>query len=139
MDWSFVHKTSSPYYPKENSYAEQAVVKEVHSKCKDDCLLGLLVHRFTPFLYSGNAKSPAEIFLGQKIATNILHILFGTAALMHSLRNNNNDHDHERRFDPQARDSCYTRLNPMENVWEKGFIVRKVIGVPDSCGGGRWS
>ena len=42
------------------------------------------------------------------------------------------DHDHELRFDPQEGDFCYARLNPMENVWEKGFIVRKVIGVPDS-------
>ena len=44
----------------------------------------------------------------------------------------NNGHDHEHRFEPQVGDSCYARLNPMENVWEKGFIVRKVIGVPDS-------
>ena len=46
LDWSFVHKTSSPYYLKGDSYAQQAVsvVKEVHSKCKDDFLLGLLVH-----------------------------------------------------------------------------------------------
>ena len=35
-------------------------------------------------------------------------------------------------FDPQDGDFCYARLNPMENTWEKGFIVRKVIGVPDS-------
>ena len=42
----------------------------------------------------------------------------------------NDDHDHERRFEPQG-DFCYA-LNPMENVWEKGFIVGKMIGVPDS-------
>ena len=47
---------------------------------------------------------------------------------MQHLRND----DHECRFESQAGDSCYARLNPMENVWEKGFIVRKVIGVPDS-------
>ena len=31
LEWSFVHKTSSPYYPKGNSYAERAVgvVKEI--------------------------------------------------------------------------------------------------------------
>ena len=68
------------------------------------------------------------MFLGRKIATNIPYIPFGTAALMQYPRNN----DHEHRFEPQAGDSCYARLNPMENVWEKGFIVRKVIGVPDS-------
>ena len=66
LDWSFIHKTSSPYYPKGNLYAECAVsvVKEVYSKCKDDFLLGLLVHHSTSLLYSGNAKSPAELFLG---------------------------------------------------------------------------
>ena len=104
------------------------VVKEIYSKCKDNFLLGLLVHWSIPLLYSNNAKSPAEMFLGQKIATNIPYIPFGTAALMQCLRNN----DHECRFEPQAGDSCYARLNPMENVWEKGFMVRKVIGVSDS-------
>ena len=44
----------------------------------------------------------------------------------------NNSDDHERRFEPQVGDSCYARLNPVENIWEKGFIVIKVIGVPDS-------
>ena len=72
---------SSPYYPKGNSCAERAVgvVKEIYSNCKDD--LGLLVHWSTPLLYN-NAKSPAELFLGCKIATNIPYIPFGTAALM---------------------------------------------------------
>ena len=72
LEWSFVHKTSSPYYLKGDSDAERAVgvVKEIYSKCKDDFLLGLLVHWSTPLLYP-NAKSPAELFLGHKIATNI--------------------------------------------------------------------
>ena len=66
LEWSLVHKTSFPYYPKGNLYTERAVgvVKEVCSKCKDDFLLGLLVHRSTPLLYSNNVKSPAELFLG---------------------------------------------------------------------------
>ena len=125
MDWSFVHKTSSPYYPKGNSYAEQAVgvVKEVYSKCKDDFLLGLLVHCSTPLLYSSTAKLPAEMFLGPKVATNIPYIRFGTAALMQHLKNND-DHDHVRNFDPQNGDFCWARLNPTENIWNKGFIVR---------------
>ena len=78
-----LYKTLSPYYLKGNSYAERAVsvVKEVHSKCEDNFLLGLLVHRSTPLLYP-NARSPAELFLGHKIATNIPYILFGIAALM---------------------------------------------------------
>ena len=77
LEWSFVHKTLSPYYPKGNSYAERAVgvVKEICSKCKDNFLLGLLFHQSTPLLYP-NAKSPAELFLGCKIATNIPYIPF---------------------------------------------------------------
>ena len=71
------------------------------------------------------------MFLGQKIATNIPYIPFGTDALMQCLRNSA-DHDYECRFEPQVGDSCYARLNPMENMWEKGFIVRRVVGVPDS-------
>ena len=134
LEWSFVHKTSSPYYPKGNSYAERAVgvVKEIYSKCKDKFLLGLLVHRSTPLLYP-NAKSPAELFLGCKIATNIPYIPFGTAALMQCSRNVD-DHDHGKacRFEPDDGDFCYVRVNPNENVWEKGLIIRKVIGVPDS-------
>ena len=134
LKWSFVHKTSSPYYPKGNSYAERAVgvVKEIYSKCKDNFLLGLLVHRSTPLLYP-KAKSPAELFLGCKIATNIPYIPFRTAALMHRLRNvNDHDHDNVCRFKPNDSDSCYVRINPNENTWEKGLVIRKVIGVPDS-------
>ena len=132
LEWPFIHKTSSPYYPKGNTYAEWAVdvVKEIYSKYKDDFLLGLLVHQSTPLLYSNNVKSPAEMFLGLKIATNIPYIPFGTAALMQHARND--DRDHECRFEPSEGDVCYARLNPMENVWEKGFIVRKVIWVLDS-------
>ena len=131
-EWSFVHKTSPPYYPKGNSYVERAVgvVREIYSKCKDNFLLGLLVHQSTPLLYP-NAKSPAELFLGHKIATNIPYIPFGTAALMHSSRNLN-DHDNVCRFEPNDSDSCYVRINPNENTWEKSLVIRKVIGVPDS-------
>ena len=105
------------------------VVKEIYSKCKDDFLLGLLVHRSTPLLYP-NAKSPAELFLGCKIATNIPYIPFGTAALMQRSRNVN-DHDNVCRFEPNDGDSSYVRINPNKNVWEKGLVIRKVVGVPD--------
>ena len=57
------------------------VVKEVYTKCGDDFLLGLLEHRATPLLSSN--KSPAGLFLGHKIATNIPCVPFGMAALVH--------------------------------------------------------
>ena len=50
---------------------------------------------------------------------------------MQCLRNID-DHDHVHNFDQQEGDSCWARLDPTENVWSKGFVVRKVIGVPDS-------
>ena len=103
----------------------------MYIKCKDDFLLGLLVCHATPLLYSGDAKSQAELFLGQKLATNIPYIPFGTTALMQHPGRHDQDHG-ECRFDPQDGNFCYARLNPMENTWEKGFIVRKITGVPDS-------
>ena len=123
IEWFFVHKMSSPYYPKGNSYAERAVgvVKEIYSKCKDEFLLGLLVYQSTPLLYP-NDKSPAELFLGRKIATNIPYVPFETAALMQWSRNVD-DHDHDKvcRFEPDDGDFCYVRVNPNENVWEKAY------------------
>ena len=41
--------------------------------------------------------------------------------MSHSIKSNNLFHG----------DSCYVRINPSENVWEKGLVVRKVIGEPD--------
>ena len=124
LEWSFVHKTSLPYYPKGNLYTERAVdvVEEIYSKCKDEFLLELLVYR-----------SPVELFLGCKIATNIPCVPFGTAALMQCLRNvDNYGHDKVCRFEPDDGDFCYVRVNPNENIWEKDLMIRKVIGLPDS-------
>ena len=48
MEWSFVHKTSSPHYPKGNVHAEQAVgvIKEVYTQVQK-----LLPIRITCALY----------------------------------------------------------------------------------------
>ena len=73
MEWSFVHKTSSPQYPKGNAHAEQAVgiVKEIYTKCGDDFLLGLLLHRTTPLLYMKSKLSLAELFFSSRLASNL--------------------------------------------------------------------
>ena len=115
------------YFSNEEPITIQVTASVLHV---NDFLLVLLVHHATPLLYSDNTKSPAELFLGCKLATNIPYIPFGTTAIMQ--HPDHNDHDHEQRFEPQDGDFCYARLNPMENKWEKGFIVRKVIVVPDS-------
>ena len=64
IEWSFVHKMLSPHYPQGNAHAEQTVgiVKEVYTKCKDNFLLGLLVHHTTPLLYMRSKLSLAELF-----------------------------------------------------------------------------
>ena len=80
-----------------------------------------------PLLYSTHAKSPVELFLGHKLTTNIPYIPFGTTALMQ-----HKEPEHQHHFDPNNRDVCYARLDPSVNQWSKGFLVRKVIGVPDS-------
>ena len=73
MKWSFVHKMSSSRYPKGNAYAEQAVgiAKEVYTKCKDDFLLGLLVHCNTPLLHMKSKLHPAELFFGHRLSSNL--------------------------------------------------------------------
>ena len=73
MEWSFVHKMSSPQYPKGNAHAARAVgiIKEVYTKCGDDFLLGLLVHRTMPLLYMKSKLSPAELFFGHRLASNL--------------------------------------------------------------------
>ena len=73
MEWSFMHKTSSPCYPKGNAHAEWAVgiIKEIYTKCGDNFLLGLLVHRTTPLLYLKSKLSPAELFFGHRLASNL--------------------------------------------------------------------
>ena len=103
------------------------IVKDIYSKCQHEFLLGLLVHRATPLLYSTQAKSSAELFLGHKLSTNIPCIQFGMAALMQ-----HKEPEHKCLFEPKDGDICYARLDPSVNQWSKGFIVRQVVGVPDS-------
>ena len=121
------YMTSSPYFPKGNSYAERAVgvVKEVYTKCGSEFLLEILVHQATP-LSSG--KSPAQLFCGQKFATNIPSIPYGTTAIVQC----SDSPTCVRWFDPQDGDHCYICINPNMNEWVKGTIVRQVIRVPNS-------
>ena len=73
LEWSFVHKTSSPHYPKGNVHAERAVgiIKEIYTKCGDNFLFGLLVHRTTPSLCMKSKLIPAELFFGHRLASNL--------------------------------------------------------------------
>ena len=37
-----------------------------------------------------------------------------------------------RQFNPNDGDTCYICIDPNVNSWQKGTVIRKVIGVPDS-------
>ena len=70
-DWGIEHKMSSPYYPRSNGLAENAVkvVKRLLGKAADrgeDKYLALLAYRSSP-LETG--KSPAELLFGRKLRT----------------------------------------------------------------------
>ena len=74
-DWGIEHKMSSPYYPRSNGLAENAVkvVKRLLGKAADrgeDKYLALLAYRSSP-LESG--KSPAELLFGRTLRTRLLY------------------------------------------------------------------
>ena len=51
---------------------EQLASSEIYTKCGDNFLLGLLVHRLTPLLYMKSKLSPAELFFGRRLASTCL-------------------------------------------------------------------
>ena len=72
-EWNFVHSTSSPYYPKSNGLAENAVkqAKQLIEKSKkdgSDFLLGLLNLRNTP---RDSMGSPAQRLLSRRTRTTL--------------------------------------------------------------------
>ena len=133
MEWSFVHKTSSPWYPKGNAHAEQAVgiIKEIYTKCGDNFLLGLIVHRTTPLLYMKSKLSPAELFFGCRLASNLPVIHNSNPELVAERQPlDNSSRTKNVNFGPG--DNVWVHLSPIENSWKQGIIIRSVVGVPDS-------
>ena len=132
MEWSFVHKTSSPLYPKGNAPAERAVgiVKEIYTKCGDNFLLGLLVHRTTPLLYMKSKLSPAELFFGRRLASNLPVIHNSNPELVAEQPSDDSSRTRNVNFEPG--DNVWVCLSLIENSWKQGVIIQNVVGVPDS-------
>ena len=70
--YSFLHKISSPHYPKSNGFAERmvGVCKRILLKAQEtgqDSYLAMMVYRATPM--SSNLSSPIELLNGQQIRT----------------------------------------------------------------------
>ena len=132
MEWSFVHKMSSACYPKGNARAEHAVgiIKEVYTKCKDDFLLGLLVHCTTPLLHMKSKLSPAESFFGHRLAFNLPVIHNSNPELV--AEQPLDDSSRTRNANFELGNNVWVRLSPIENSWKQGIIICNVVGVPDS-------
>ena len=134
MEWSFVHKTSSPHYPKVNAHAEWAVgiVKEIYTKCGDNFLLGLLVLVLMPLLYMRSKLSPAELFFGCRLALNLPVIHNSNPELVTEQQPSDEDPSRIRSVNSEPNDNVLVHLSPLENVWKQGVIIHGVVGVPDS-------
>ena len=130
MEWSFVHKTSSPRYPKGNAHAEQAVgiIKEIYTKCGDNFLLGLLVHRTTPLLHMKSKLSPAELFFGCRLASNLPVTHNSNPELVAEQHSDDSSRTRNMNFEPG--DNVWVCLSPIENSWKQGVIIRDVVGSP---------
>ena len=131
IEWCFVHKTSSPRYPKGNAHTEWAVrvVKEVCTKCKDNFLLGLLVHHTTPLLYMKSKLSLAQMFFGQKLSSN-LPIIHNSDPALVAERQPYIKPSRTRDVNFEAGNSVWVCLNPIDNIWKQGMVIRQVVGSP---------
>ena len=117
MEWSFVHKTPSPHYPKGNAHAERAAgfVKEVYTKCKNDFLLGLLVHGTTPLLYMKSKLSLAELFFGHRLASN-LPVIHNCNPELVAEQQPLDDPSRTREVNFEPGDNVWVCLSPIENT-----------------------
>ena len=73
MEWSFVHKMSSPHYPNGNAHAEQAVgvVKEVTLNVKMTSYQVYLYIVLHLYCFMKSKLSPAELFFSRRLASNL--------------------------------------------------------------------
>ena len=132
IEWSFVHKTSSPRFPKGNAHTERAVgvVKEVYTKCKDNFLLGLLVHHTTPLLYMRWKLSPAELFFGCRLASNLLIIHNSNPELVAECQPSTESSSRTREVNFEACNGKWVCLSTIENTWKQGIVIHSVLGSP---------
>ena len=132
MEWSFVHKTSSSRYPKGNAHAEWAVgiVKEIYTKCGDNFLLGLIVHRTTPLLYmKSKLMNPAELFFGRRLASN-LPVIHNSNPELVAERQPSDDSSRTRSVNFEPGDNVWVCLSLIENSWKQGIIICDVVVSP---------
>ena len=122
---------SSPWYRKGNAHAERTVgiVKEMYTRCGDNFLLGLLVHRTTPLLYMKSKLSPAELFFGRRLASN-LPVIHNSNPELVAEQQPSDDSSRTRNVNFEPGDNVWVRLSPIEYSLKQGVIKRNVVKSP---------
>ena len=98
----------------------------------DNFLLGLLVHRTMLLLYMRSKLSPAELFFGCRLASDLPVIHNSNPELVTERQPSDNDPSRTRSVNFEPNDNVWVHLSPLENVWKQGVIIHSVVGVPDS-------
>ena len=105
---------------------EQLASSEIYTKCGDNFLLGLLVHRTTPLLYMKSKLSPAELFFGRRLALN-LPVIHNSNPELVAERQPSDDSSRTRNVNFEPGDSVWVHLNPMDNVWRQGVVIHDLV------------
>ena len=103
----------------------------MYTKYQYDFLLGLLVHHTTPLVYMRSKLSPAELFFGHRLASN-LPVLHNSNPELAAERQPLDKPSRTREVNFEPGDNVWVCLSPLENTWKQGIIIRSVVGVPDS-------
>ena len=80
------------------------------------------------FLFMKSKLIPAEMFIDRKLASN-LPIIHQSDPELVAERQNLMEPSRTR---DTRYDGIWVCLNPIDNTWKQGVIIRQVVGVPDS-------
>ena len=108
-----------------------ALLRRFTLKCGDNFLLGLLVHRMMPLLCMKFKLSPAELFFGHRLASN-LPIIHNSNPELVTEGQPSDDPSRTRSVNFEPNDNVWVHLSPLENVWKQGVVISSAVGVPDS-------
>ena len=89
------------------------------------------MHRTTPLLYMRSKLSLAELFFGQRLASN-LPIIHNSNPELVAEHQTIDEPSRTREVNFEPGDGICVCLSPIENTWKQGVIIHNVVGVPDS-------
>ena len=75
--------------------------------------------------------SPAELFFGHRLASN-LPVIHNSNPELVAERQPSDDSSGTRNVNFEPGDNEWVCLSPIENSWKQGVVICDVVGVPDS-------